>query len=113
MRLYVKDVNINADKICGRVLNRDVKLFAATTAHRLMFDYIPFVTGTLAESVNIYDEGTAGVIHFTQPYAHRMYKGKDFNFTKDKHPLATAEWDKAAMKTKKQSLIQSIQNYLR
>ena len=106
-------MNINSAKICGRVLDRRAKLFAANTAYKLMFDYIPFVSGTLAESVNIYDEGTAGVIHFTQPYAHRMYKGKNFNFTKDKHPLATAEWDKAAMKTKKQALISSVQNYLR
>lgn len=113
MRLYVKDVNINPSKICGRVLGRDVKLFAATTAHRLMFFYIPFDSGDLARNVNIYAEGTAGVIHFTQPYAHRMYKGKNFNFKKNQHPLATAEWDKAAMKTKKQALIQSVQNYLR
>lgn len=60
MRLYVKDVNINPSKICGRVLGRDVKLFAATTAHRLMFFYIPFDSGDLARNVNIYAEGTAG-----------------------------------------------------
>ena len=113
MRLYVKDVKINPAKICGRVLDRSAKLFAANTAYKLMFDYIPFVTGTLAESVNIYDEGTAGVIHFTQPHAHRLYNGTGFNFSTEKHQQATAKWDNAAMKTKKETLLQSIQNYLR
>lgn len=113
MKLYVKDVKINPTKICGRILDKEARLFAADTAYRLMFDYIPYDSGMLAEAVNIYDEEPAGVIHFTQPYAHRIYSGTGFRFNTDKHRYATAHWDRAAMDARREKLIRSVQDYLR
>lgn len=56
--------------------------------------YVPFLHGPLSRTVEI----TPEYIEYVQPYAHYQYHGEHFNFTKDKHPLATAFWDEAMLK---------------
>lgn len=95
-------------KVYNRLITKKVKLFANTTLYKLVDPYVPFREGNLAHNVDI----TADYVLYKVPYARRMYYGKGFKFSKDKHPLATSHWDEVAMRTRKQQLIQSIENYI-
>lgn len=106
-----------------------------------MDPYVPADTLALAQNVRIYVEGNQGIVHYNSPYAHYQYKGivygpnypikdggtvdgwkspskktstgRKMNHSKFRHPLATSEWDKAAMAGKKGQLAKAYQNYLR
>ncbi len=112
--------------ISKRLIDDDVLLFAHTTAYKLMFDFIPFQTGMLATTTNIeghYSKKAANSIgllggnitdkgiHFTAPYARRMYYGDGFNFRKDKHPLATSRWAEAMLAARGEKLRDGIEKY--
>jgi len=56
--------------------------------------YVPFLEGPLSQTFQVSSEG----VRYIQPYARYQYNGTEFNFTKDHHPLATAEWDKAMLR---------------
>ena len=101
---------ISAD-LTRRARNRAMWLYAASEWHRLYFDYVPFATGTLANTIRIEatDRG-ASIVH-TVPYAHRLYRGVGFNFRRDLHPMAGARWDQRAM-TRLPMLEESITNYM-
>lgn len=111
MKIDIK-VNLNKLQIVEKIDNDEFWKFAATQWHRLITPFTPMRTGILFESVII----TPGVIEYTEPYAHHVYdrktkNDKKINFRKDKHPLASAEWDKAAMPTQKDELILCCQKY--
>lgn len=91
----------------GKKLN----LFYANTAYKKMYDYIPYETGALADTVDISATASEAKIDFKTPYARRLYYGKSFNFSTEKHALATAEWDKAMMKAKAQELANEVNEY--
>ena len=107
MNISVK-VQIDSARLAKAVKN-DTMLwtFAASTWHRLYQPYVPFRTGTLANLVTI----TSGQITHDAPYAKRCYEG-NFNFRKDKHPLATSKWDEAAQLSQFPKLIKSVQAYI-
>ncbi len=116
-------------------------IFLANEAKRIMDPYVPADTLALAQNVRIYVEGNQGIVHYNSPYAHYQYKGivygpnypikdggtvdgwkspskktstgRKMNHSKFRHPLATSEWDKAAMAGKKGQLAKAYQNYLR
>ncbi len=95
---------LNAQKVSERVINDRVKLFAHSELYRLSSKYVPWRVGMLTQNVEI----TPKHIRYIQPYASRMYYGIGFKFRKDKHPLATAMWDKVAMQTQRGKLIRAI-----
>lgn len=108
--------------------------FAATEWLRLYKPYVPFDTGTLANTVTI----TPGCIEHTAPYAHYQYTGEVYGpnipitesgrvvgyyspprksptgraLTYHRNPRASKEWDKAAEPTQKPKLISSLQSYI-
>lgn len=116
-------------------------LFLANEAKRLMDPYVPADNLVLAQNVRVYAEGTEGIVHYLSPYAHYQYKGlaygpnypitdggdvigwyspsrktptgKKLNYSKGRHPLATSEWDKAMMKSRKSDLARAYENYLK
>lgn len=54
--------------------------------------YVPMRYGDLMRSG---DKGTkigSGEVEYIAPYAKRMYYGLSYNFSKDKHPQACAQW---------------------
>ncbi|MDE6357907.1 MAG: minor capsid protein [Eubacteriales bacterium] len=108
MKINIK-VNINANKIANRVINEDVKLFANQTWYRLYQNFVPMQEGNLYEDTEV----TYEYIWHKSPYAERMYNGKDFDFSKEKHHLATAEWDKVAFKSQGNKLKKDIENYIK
>ena len=65
-------------------------------------------TGALKDTVMIRPRE----IEHTVPYAHRMYEGVNFRFRKDRHPKATAQWDKKAAPTQLPRLASTLQGYI-
>ena len=54
--------------------------------------FVPMDTGMLAGSVRESGIPGSGVIVYNTPYAHRLYCGESFNFSRDRHPKATHHW---------------------
>ena len=112
-------------------------LFMANEARRLMSPYVPARNMNLdGRAVRTYVEGGSGVVHYLSPYARYQYHGFlmvsritgspwakrgestvllgiPLNYSKERHPLATAEWDKAMMMAKGGAYVQAVQNYVR
>lgn len=102
-------VDINTNRILNRFFDDDTRLFANTTLYMLCDPFVPFKEGGLSQNVDI----TKDFVHYKSPYADVIYNGKNMNFSKDKHSLATAEWDKVAMVSKKRQLVSEIENYIK
>ena len=86
-------IDIDEQKVMSKVTNDKFGLFVANEWKRLIDPYTPRDTGILMNSARLYQFK----IHYIQPYATRVYYGKDFKFKK-KNPYSTYEWDKAAAK---------------
>lgn len=71
------------DKGLGKVL--------AETALAGMDKYVPYREGALASSA----QAEPFAVTYSTPYARRVYYGNEMKFTRDHHPNATAEWDRA------------------
>lgn len=100
---------LSASALQNRFCNDRVRLFAHNELWSLCSPYVPKRIGHLLGNVEI----TPDYIRYKEPYAARMYYGIGFRFRKDKHPLATAMWDKAAMQTQRDKLTRSIAAYIR
>lgn len=88
--------------------NRKVGMFVASTFERGMNKYVPMDTGMLAQNV----VSQPFEVHYNQTYAEKIYNGTHIKFNKEKHPLATAEWDKAFYNANKESIARQISAYL-
>lgn len=74
--------------------------------------YVPMRTGALMRSGI---EGTklgSGKVIYNAPYARRMYYGLNFNFSKDKHPQACAQWFEKAKATKLKSWLDGVEKII-
>jgi hypothetical protein len=108
-------LSTSAAQIAAKALGGDkTALFAAAAWHRLIDPFTPMDTGTLAhDAVSYHTENGAGVIHYSAPYAYKVYTGDGRHFSQEKHPLATARWDDAAKQAGQGALLQNeIQAYL-
>ncbi|EAC7181287.1 minor capsid protein [Listeria monocytogenes] len=56
--------------------------------------YVPFLEGNLSNTFVFQNDYTE--IKWESVYAHRLYKGINFNFTLKYHPLAGPLWDQRA-----------------
>lgn len=92
-------------------INQKLNLFMAQECMRLMNPFVPMDTGALSQTVETKATNERGMVHYMVPYAHRQYNGTPFNFSKEKHPLATHHWDKAMLTAKKTQLIRTIDKY--
>lgn len=109
LQLSVKEVRIDAKRICHKVMNdRGFWKFAATEWHRLYAPYVPMKTGMLFSTVSIRPKE----IEHTVPYAQYQYNGTNFRFSHQAHPKASAKWDKKAEATQKPRLVTTLQNYI-
>lgn len=104
--------NKSESKIINDVgINQKFNLFMAQECMRLMNPFVPMDTGALSQTVETKADSKRGIVHYTVPYAHRQYNGTSFNFSKEKHPLATHHWDKAMLTAKKTQLIKTLEKY--
>ncbi len=102
--------DINPNRIAAKITeNKEFWTIAHTEWWRLYKDYVPFQNGNLMENVTITEKG----IKHNEPYAHRMYEGDNFNFHKDKHPLASARWDEAAKPSQLPKLARTLNSYIK
>lgn len=132
------ETNINIPLNLSKVRNKEFWGYALNEYHRLLSPYVPFETGNLDETVKIKAEDMGGELDYYSPYAHYQYEGKvmgpnfyspdygfwsppgekkyytgeDLEHSKDRHPLASAHWDKVAEPTQKPKLIQAMQGYV-
>lgn len=100
--------DIDAREIAARYTSDKVMLFAASEWYRLISPYTPMDTGTLMTSAEV----TPGQIRYTMPYAHRTYY-RNANFRRDKHPLASREWDKAAAPVQLSKLTAALEAFIK
>lgn len=111
-------------------------LFMASEAKRLMDPYVPARDLVLARNVKTYADEDAGVVHYLSPYARYQHEGllmisritgspfakkgeskvltsRRLNHSGARHPLATAEWEKAMMAANGEAYVRSVENYVR
>lgn len=84
-------------------------LFIATEAMRGMSPYVPFRNGYLDASA----QAEPFAVTYDISYADRVYYGTSMEFSKERHPLATAEWDKAYAEAHGEELGRAGTEYLR
>ena len=89
--------------------NKQLGTFIATSVAKHLDKYVPMRDGTLADTLEI----EPFKITYIQPYAEKMYLGEGFNFSKDKHPLATAKWDKVGMQTERDAIVREINRFIK
>lgn len=70
--------------------------------------YVPMRTGALYRSAETGTVLGSGLVVWDSAYARRLYYGLDFNFSKEKHPDAQAQWFEAAKATCKQTWIRIV-----
>lgn len=130
--------HIDVSKLVGMVDNDAFWIFATEQWHDLIRPYVPMDTGIMEKRVII----TPKQIEYTAPYAHYQYMGEVYgpnipitqggvvvgffskpgvvkhptgaslNYKRDKNPLASARWDKAAEPSQKAALIAALQAYV-
>lgn len=102
------EVNIDARKHLSQVKGDKLGKFTASTWHKLYAPFVPKDTGALMTTVAI----MPWEIRHNAPYAASVYYNQDRQYSKDKNPLATAYWDKAAEPTQKPRLIDAMQAFI-
>lgn len=110
-------------------------LFMAQEARRLMDPYVPARNMVLSRNVRVYVEDDHGVVHYLSPYARfqhegylmvsritgspwaergesKVVTGTRLNYSGARHPLATAEWEKAMKTARMDDYVQSVQKFV-
>lgn len=125
--------NQSKDRILSGAIGGDrTQLFYASEARRLMDPYVPSLNQKLNSNVSVYVEKGVGYVHYLSPYARFQYHGylmvsritgspwarkgerkvltsRRLRHSTFRHPLATAEWDKAMLAARKQDLVDALQ----
>ena len=108
-------VNVTAkldDKVLISKINSLLDQETLLEIHNLLAKYcdpyVPFLEGPLSQSTEI----TPDYVRYTQPYAHYQYYGVGFNHTKDYHPLASAKWDEAMLRDKREEFLEEVKQIL-
>lgn len=94
-----------------------IHAFFTATCAKAMDKYVPFDTGSLAETVIFEGQPTKNVtvdtITYEQPYAKVVYygvrNGKTLNYHTDMHELAGPYWDKRMWSAQKDSIVKQVQ----
>lgn len=92
--------------------NGRVQKFFTQTVAKKMDKYVPMDEGHLRQY-----KIQGNLIIYDQPYANYQYEGisksgKKLNYSTDKHPLATAHWDKVMWTAEGQDVVRQVQNYI-
>ena len=102
--------------------NGPVQMFLTDACAKAMDKYVPFDTGTLAETV-VLKSGrinrfnvTADTITYNQAYAKVVYygerNGKPITLHKDKHRFATPYWDKEMWSAEGSDIVKQVQDFI-
>ena len=116
---YYVDAQVDVSRIVKQVdnlIDEQTMLQIHTLFAKLIDPWVPMLEGPLHQSglAQIYaDHVRYGGTDVGVPYALYQYNGTHFNFTKDYHPLASAQWDKVAMQTQMKTFEIGVQNILK
>ncbi len=136
------DVDIDEKSVQQKVdnlINDEVMIHIHTAFARLIDPYVPMKNGPLSQNLEItkdyvrykqiyahymymgikygpnipqFDE-FGHITGFVSPKGKKKHStGKPLNYSKEKHPLATAEWDKAAMQTQLEAFEKTVKSIL-
>lgn len=120
MPVEIKPANIIKARL-GIQPNGRIQKFFTNTCAKHMDKYVPFRTGTLAETVVINGNPTSNVkdktINYEQPYARYVYygiskNGKPLVYNKSMHAYAGKYWDKRMWSAEKDKILNEVQNEL-
>lgn len=112
------DIQINEQAIYAKTVGLLSDPQVMTEVHRVFADiidpWVPMDTGELATNLTIDETGVTYNAYDESDghYAAKNYYGIDIKHKKDKHPLATAYWDKVAMQTERERLAQEVKDIL-
>ncbi len=128
-----KNVSFYMEKELQKYMTPESKNFALISWYRYMFQYIPFRSGIMASlmdypkdtkniiltpeqamllGIEYIKNDAENVIHFRAPYASVQYEGNNFNFTKDLHPLAQAQWAQVAADLHGEQIIKELKQFI-
>ena len=102
------DVSGIQDRFVDLCQDEQFKLQAHRTLAKDCDPYVPFLTGTLSQTLEI----TPEYVQYNVPYAHYQYHGVGFHHTLDHHPLATALWDEAMLQNRRDVFQEEIRALL-
>jgi len=89
-------------------LDEEFGRYAAECWRKRVEPYVPYNTGRLCSDVTIKPFS----VQYNAPYANEVYNNLKMNFRKDKHPLATAQWNEVASPAVMDYFIQDLQEYI-
>lgn len=135
-------VHVKDEQILGkieRLIEDDVMTEIHNLFAKIINPWVPMDEGVLSQTTEI----TPDYVRYIQPYAHYMYvgevygpnipinengeiigwfsppgqkkhpTGRPIQYNKEKHPLATKEWDKVAMQSQLSSFEEQVKEILR
>lgn len=106
-------VDLNEPRIMAKVTGDGFGKFVSLEWKRLIDPYTPRDTGALMGITGQTVDILPFKLHYKEPYATRVYNGRDMNFQKI-NPYSTYEWDKAAEKAgQKEKLYRTLNAALR
>ena len=114
MAVRVRVTMQNPHQTISHILDDDVGRFTAETWANIFKKYVPMETGMLSDTYIT----EPWKITYTQPYSHYQWQGVSksghpLNYNKEKHPLATKEWEKVAERNRKSEVARAITEYIR
>ena len=89
-------------------INYSFNLAVAESSARYMNPYVPMKDGTLSQTYETGADIIGGYVKYIQLYSHYQYDGVGFDFSKEKHQLATHHWDKAMMLSKGEQFTREV-----
>lgn len=81
-----------ASKVARLKTDRELGIFAASEAARLMDQYVPARSGALYESAHT--DNQPWTVSYTMPYAIYVWNGRGMKFSTQKHPNARSHWSR-------------------
>lgn len=94
------------DEIKDKVLTPDTLTEINQTLADMCDPYVPYQTGNLAHDITVTDKG----ITYNAPYATKQYILPDHS--KNIHPLASGQWDKAMMDAEGDTFVAKVEQIL-
>lgn len=98
-----------ANKINKICTDSGLGTLLATAAKQGMSPYVPFRNGYLDASATV----EPFAVSYSTAYARYVYYGTSLNFSRERHALACAEWDKAYSQAHKAELASAATYYIR
>jgi len=108
MPISFKLEGFHTQKTINRILDKEFMSYFSNEVARRMDKYVPMQEGMLAQNTVIKPES----ITFLSPYSHYQYQGKNFNYSREMHPLATSHWDEVMIKIEGKDLSRDLSKYL-